>query len=210
MIMKILKQFALLTAMTLLVFSCATTASLPAEKEGETKTEKREEVKEKGGKKEGEKKSEVKAEVKRTPVTSIPQIEFAGSTMKIEIENMYTEDIAFKHSDEYSGTFAAVIKSAVSSAKAAVTLSAGSYEILAKEKAEDSLHAAFYIFVDNEPYRVSPSEPPLGTFEMTTRFPVTFTVDKPKTVLITVQANSPHHPGQTGMMIDYLQLRKLN
>lgn len=206
---KILFMTAVFLA-TIFICSCATTTSLPAEKEGGVKVEKREEAKEKGSKKESEKKSEVKTEIKRTPVTSIPQLTFAGSTMKIELENMYTEDIAFKHSDEYSSSFAAVIKSGVSCAKASVTLSAGSYEILAKEKAEDSEHASFYIFVDNEPYRVSPSEPPLGTFEMTTRFPVTFSVDKAKTVLITVQANSPHHPGQTGMMLDYLQLRKLN
>ena len=204
---KILFMTAVLLA-AIFICSCATTTALPAEKEEGAKVERREEAK--GGKKESEKRSDVKAEIKRTPVTSIPQITFSGSTMKIELENMYTEDIAFKHSDEYSSSFAAVIKSAVSSAKAAVTLSAGSYEILAREKAEDSGHAAFYIFVDNEPYRVSPSEPPLGTFEMTTRFPVTFSVDKAKSVLITVQANSPHHLGQTGMMIDYLQLRKLN
>lgn len=199
---------AIIAASFLLFFSCVSTTQSDRP-QSEEKTEQ--------SNAEAEKKSETenktdKAEnpaAERKRVAEIPKIVFSGGIQRIEIEDMFTENFSFIRNDEYSGTFAGKLNNSVSVAKAFVQCPAGSYEILAREKATDSDHAAFYIFVDNEPYRVSPSEPPLGSFENTTRTPVTFTLEADTEVLITVQANSPHHPGQTGMVIDYLQIRKL-
>ena len=201
-------------ALALFLASCATTSEVPIETKDETQiqiTEQQSEEKKEAHGKEPKKEEKAQPAKKvRKRVDSIPEIIFADNLQRIELEDMYTEDISFDYDEEYSGSFAGKINSAVSVAKATVVFGAGSYEILAREKAEDSSHAAFYIFVNNEPYRVSPSEPPLQSFESTTRFPVTFTLEEGATVLITVQSNSPKHLGQIGMMIDYLQIRKVN
>jgi len=197
---------AIITSFAFVLFSCASTApSAKTETEGKAQESKKAQD-EQIGKKEAEKESS-KPERKR--VATIPTFDFSGKTQRIELEDMYTEYFAFSYSEEFSNNFAGKLKSNVSLAKAEINLPAGSYEILAREKAEDSEHASFYIFVDNEPYLVSPSEPPLGSFENTTRTPVTFSLDADTKVLLTVQANSPHHMGQSGMMIDYLQIRKI-
>ena len=215
--MKRITRISVLSASVCALFlaSCATTYKTGEKEAEEQKIEQSESGK---GKTDEEKKSgetekseQAKAQKpKRAYVAPIPEIAFSGNAMRLEIENMFAENIDFSYDEEYSNRFAGTIKSSVSVAKAFVSLEAGSYEILAREKAKDSEHAAFYIFVDNEPYRVSPSEPPLQSFENTTRTPITFSLEERAKVLITVQANSPHHPGQTGMMIDYLQIRKLN
>ncbi len=215
--MKRITRISVLSASVCALFlaSCATTDKTGEKEAEEQKIEQSESGKgktdeeNKGG--ETEKSEQAKAQKpKRAYVAPIPEIAFSGNAMRLEIENMFAENIDFSYDEEYSNRFAGTIKSSVSVAKAFVSLEAGSYEILAREKAKDSEHAAFYIFVDNEPYRVSPSEPPLQSFENTTRTPITFRLEEGAKVLITVQANSPHHPGQTGMMIDYLQIRKLN
>lgn len=198
--MKIISKITVFLAL-LIFYSCATTTTTEKTIETKQDTEKTD------NKSENEKTQPTKKE--RVPVASIPEVKFNGSSQRIELEDMFTENIAFSYDEECSNELAGKIKSSVSVAKAYILLNEGGYEILAREKAEDSSHASFYIFVDNEPYRVSPSEPPLQSFENTTRFPVTFTLTEAKKVLITVQANSPYHQGQTGMMIDYLQIRKV-
>ena len=202
--MKLIPKFTLLASL-LVLYSCATTGTI--EKEGEKKQAQTSESNKAQGKDESDEGNPAKPE--RKYVAPVPEFSFSGNSMRIEMEDMFTENISFNYEEEFSNGFAGIIKSSVSVAKAFVMLEKGSYEILAREKAEDSEHASFYIFVDNEPYRVSPSEPPMQSFENTTRFPVTFTLNENTKVLLTIQANSPHHPGQTGMMIDYLQIRKL-
>jgi len=64
------------------------------------------------------------------------------------------------------------------------------------------------VVIDENPYRMYPSNPPLGTFELTTRTPVYFTIDEPRTVLISIQAKAGNKNGDTGMLLDYIQFVK--
>ena len=163
--MKLIPKFTLLASL-LVLYSCATTGTI--EKEGEKKQAQTSESNKAQGKDESDEGNPAKPE--RKYVAPVPEFSFSGNSMRIEMEDMFTENISFNYEEEFSNGFAGIIKSSVSVAKAFVMLEKGSYEILAREKAEDSEHASFYIFVDNEPYRVSPSEPPMQSFENTTRF----------------------------------------
>lgn len=200
---------ALLTALfvstVIFITSCASTPS--ASKDTEEKNTEISSKKESTS--ETHKETKQKTEVQLPVVKEIPNIKFtSNSTQIIEIEEMYTEDFSFEKDEECSGKFAGILKSSVSTAKALVTLPTGNYEILAKEKASDNDHAAFYLFVENEPYRLAPSDPPLGGWELTTRFPITFSIENERPVLLTIQANSPKKAGNTGMKLDYIQIRK--
>lgn len=141
-------------------------------------------------------------------LTEIPVIEYSGIGIKYECESMLLHHFSVFQDSEASGNFAVRLMNEASSAKLKVQFPAGTYELLVREKASDAEHSAFYVCIDNSPYRVYPSNPPLGTWELTTRTPVYFTIEEPRTLLITIQANSDFRTGDVGMCLDYIQLVK--
>jgi hypothetical protein len=153
----------------------------------------------------------LKIEDSQTPpplLTELPVIEYSGIGIKYEVESMLLNQFMVFQDTDASGNFAARLLTEASTAKLKVKFAAGTYECLLREKATDLDHSAFYVYLDNIPYRVYPSNPPLGTWEMTTRAPIYFTIDEPRTILITIQANCDTKTGDTGMNLDYIQFVK--
>ncbi|MCH5294874.1 MAG: hypothetical protein J1F14_03105 [Treponema sp.] len=147
----------------------------------------------------------VQSEEPPARITTIPVIEYEDPGIKYEFENMLLHHFIVMQDNTASGRFAAKLLDESSTAQLKVKFPAGTYECLVSEKAHDTDHSAFYVYVDGIPYRVYPSNPPLGSWELTTRAPVYFTIDEPRTILVTVQANSEKRLGNTQMMLDFIQ-----
>ncbi|MCI5522502.1 MAG: hypothetical protein SO116_07535 [Treponema sp.] len=141
-------------------------------------------------------------------LTELPVIEYTGAGIKYEIESMLLHQFLVTFDKDASGKYCARLTSEAATAMLKVKFPAGTYECLVREKASDNEHAAFYVYLDGVPYRVYPSDPPLGTWELTTRVPVYFTIDEPRTILVKIQANSERKLGSIGMSLDYIQFVK--
>ncbi|MBQ7158614.1 MAG: hypothetical protein IJS09_04205 [Treponema sp.] len=144
-------------------------------------------------------------------VTEVPKYTFEGSELKIELENMYTEEFLIFADAKASGGYAAKLVSEESIATAIITFPAGDYLGLAMEDAPDGSHDAFNIFIDDKAFRTFPSDPPIGTYELTTRTPMNLHFDAETTVTVKIQQNDPNRPnkpGETGMKLDYIIFQK--
>jgi hypothetical protein len=155
----------------------------------------------------GEEKEE-EVVVKPMMLTDLPVVEFSGAGIKYECESMLLSQCVIIQDENASSRYAIRIENAASKAQMKVQLPAGTYECLVSEKAYKSEQSAFYVVIDENPYRMYPSNPPLGTFELTTRTPAYFTIDEPRTVLISIQAKAGNKNGDTGMLLDYIQFVK--
>lgn len=142
--------------------------------------------------------------------TELPVINYKSPGIRHEFESMLLYRFQVFADREASGGFAARLLDDSSTAQVKISFPEGTYECLVSEKATDSAHAPFYVYLDKVPYRVYPSDPPLGSYELTTRVPIYFTLEEPRTILVTVQANSEHKLGSTGMSLDYIQFIKRN
>ncbi len=140
-----------------------------------------------------------------------PKYTFEGSELKIEVENMYNEEFLIFADAKASGGYAAKLVSEESIATAIVTFPAGDYVGLVNEDAPDGNHDAFNVFIDDVAYRTFPSDPPIGTYELTTRTPMNLHFDAETTVTVKIQQNDPNRPnkpGETGMKLDYIIFQK--
>lgn len=143
-------------------------------------------------------------------LTELPVVDYKGAGIKYEVESMLLYKFLVLYDESASGQYCARLTDESSVAQLKVRFPAGTYECLLNEKATDNDHAAFYVYLDGIPYRVYPSDPPLGIWELTTRVPIYFTIDEPRTILIQIQANSKSRLGETGMSLDYIQFVKRN
>ena len=141
-------------------------------------------------------------------LTEIPVIEYRTPGIKYEFEFMYLHHFLVLQDDTASGGFCTRLNDEGATAQMKVRLPAGTYECMVSEKAYDTDHSAFYVYIDTKDYRVYPSNPPLNTWELTTRCPIYFTIEEPRTILVTVQANSEKKLGNTQMCLDYIQFVK--
>ncbi len=141
-------------------------------------------------------------------LTEMPVIDFEGVGIKYEFESMLLYHFIVVQDITASGAYATKLLDESSTAEVKVRFPAGTYECLLTEKAYDNEHSAFYVFVDGIEHRVYPSNPPLGSWELTTRCPIYFTLDEPRTVHFLIQANSPKKLGNTQMLLDYIQFVK--
>ena len=144
--------------------------------------------------------------------TEAPKFDFAGENLKIEAEDTYYDGYDLVGDVDASKCYAIKLKNESSWAIAEVNFPAGSYEALACLLAPDSNHAKFNICINQDSYLVFGSEPPVATYELTTRSPATFTLDVPTTVTVKIQQNNPNNPadnGQNGMTIDYIMFKKI-
>lgn len=142
------------------------------------------------------------------PATEAPKYTFSGNELKIETENMFSDGSVFVVQDaKASGYYCIKLLNEESFCEAIVTFPAGSYQLMANEDAPDGAHDAFNIFVNDKAYRTFPSDPPLGTWELTTRSAKIITFDAETTCKVRIQQNDPNKPnkpGENGMKIDYL------
>lgn len=141
-------------------------------------------------------------------LTKLPVVQFQGAGIKYEFESMLLYHYVVFPDADASGQYAARLMDEAASAQVKIQFPAGTYECLVCEKAFNNDNSAFYVYLDNVPYRVYPSDPPLGTWELTTRVPIYFTIDEPRSILVTVQANSEKKLGSTGMNLDFIQFVK--
>ena len=140
-----------------------------------------------------------------------PTFTFSGSELKIELEEMYNEEFLVFADAKASGGYAAKLVSEDSIAKAIVVFPAGDYVGLVNEDAPDGNHDAFNVFINDVAYRTFPSDPPIGTYELTTRTPMNLHFDAETTVEVKIQQNDPNRPnkpGETGMKLDYIVFKK--
>ena len=141
---------------------------------------------------------------------SIPEIAFSGKGIKIEAEDMLLTDCTVERDESASGSFCITMGGKESSASANVVLEAGEYECLISERAQDNAHSAIYVLAGTTEHKVFPSNPPLRKWELTTRSPITITVQETSTVSITLLCKSDDKGNGYGMSVDYVQLVKIN
>jgi len=142
---------------------------------------------------------------------TIPTFEFTGDKLVIQIEDMlYDEMLIFPDATATNG-WGAKLLGVDSFAECMVKFPAGTYEGLASEDAPDGNHDAFNCIVNDVYYRTFPSDPPIGTYELTTRTPMKIVFDKETTCKVRVQQNDPNKPnkpGENGMKLDFIQFTK--
>ena len=146
-------------------------------------------------------------------LTEAPRFDFAGEKLQIELENMYYDGFELVGDAQASGSYALKLLNDSSWAIAEINFPAGSYEALVNEFAPDSNHARFNLYLNNDTYLVYGSEPPIAAYELTTRAPVSFTLDTPTTVTLKIQQNdirNPQNNGHNGMTLDFVSFKKIN
>ncbi len=141
-------------------------------------------------------------------LTELPVIEYTGVGIKYEFESMLLNHFLVLYDENASGKYCARLLDEAATAQVKIKFPAGTYECLVSEKAYDTEHSAFYVYLDQIPYRVYPSNPPIGDWELTTRVPIYFTIDEARTILVTVQANSEKKLVSYVMNLDYIQFVK--
>lgn len=124
--------------------------------------------------------------------------------LKIEVELMGLTDITVLEDVKASGGKAVRLEKETSLATINVILPSGSYTVLVNEKAPSPSQDAFYVFLDERPYRCYPSDPPLGDWELTKRTPINLIVSETTTITLSIQPHSPAKKGETGMLLDYV------
>lgn len=151
------------------------------------------------------------ASEKPAAATEAPKYTFSGDVLKIELENMYYDEFLVFADASASGGWAGKLLGPDSFAEAIVTFPAGTYEGLVNEDAPDGNHDAFNVVVGDKYYRTFPSDPPIGTYELTTRTPMKLVFDAETTVSVKIvqnDPNKPNKPGENGMKIDFIQFTK--
>ncbi len=199
------KQFILLSALSFVLFSCATTSNQAAQPEQRDKLN---EVQDRLVRPETEEQDFDTAapgskKVGYEKVTVIPTVRFYGKGVKVEVEAMLLTSFTVFSDAQASAGYAGKLNSSSSSAQFNITLPAGHYECLVSEKAYDNAHAKFSVSIDGVSYTVYPSDPPLGSWELTTRVPVYFDVTAEKTIPVVISSSA------AGMNLDYIQFVKI-
>lgn len=158
----------------------------------------------------------------------IPSFEFTGGGIKIEAEDMLLESggkvlpqkekleevTAGRLFDMNASAHASLLVSPYApacTAKAIVTLDAGTYEIMACEKAFNNKFATIKMALEGIQHNFYPSNPPLGYYELTTRCPCTITLEEKQTVSMELYFPTVKNAkGYKPLCLDYIQIVKMN
>ncbi|MBQ2464984.1 MAG: hypothetical protein II507_08370 [Treponema sp.] len=168
----------------------------------------------------------------------IPSFEFTGGGIKIEAEDMLLESggkvlpqkekleevTAGRLFDMDASAHASLLVSPYApacTAKAIVTLDAGTYEIMACEKAFNNKFATIKMALEGNnksgertfflQHNFYPSNPPLGYYELTTRCPCTITLEEKQTVSMELYFPTVKNAkGYKPLCLDYIQIVKVN
>ncbi|MBO4387201.1 MAG: hypothetical protein J5817_09360 [Treponema sp.] len=166
----------------------------------------------------------------------IPSFEFTGGGIKIEAEDMLLESggkvlpqkekleevTAGRLFDMDASAHASILilpTAPSCTAKATVTLDAGTYEIMACEKAFHNGFASIKMNLEGKnksgestffcKHVFYPSNPPLGFYELTTRCPCTITLEEKQTLSIELIFPSVKNAkGYKNLSLDYIQIVK--
>ena len=158
----------------------------------------------------------------------IPFFEFTGGGIKIEAEDMLLESggkvlpqkekleevTAGRLFDMDASAHASLLVSPYApacTAKAIVTLDAGTYEIMVCEKAFNNKFATIKMALEGIQHNFYPSNPPLGYYELTTRSPCTITLEEKQTVSMELYFPTVKNAkGYKPLSLDYIQIVKMN
>ncbi|MBQ1794491.1 MAG: hypothetical protein II110_02260 [Treponema sp.] len=168
----------------------------------------------------------------------IPSFEFTGGGIKIEAEDMLLESggkvlpqkekleevTAGRLFDMNASAHASLLVSPYApacTAKATVTLDAGTYEIMVCEKAFNNKFATIKMALEGNnksgessfflQHNFYPSNPPLGYYELTTRCPCTITLEEKQTVSMELYFPTVKNAkGYKPLCLDYIQIVKVN
>jgi hypothetical protein len=138
----------------------------------------------------------------------VETVAFEGKELKIELEAMSLTNIEVFDDKNASGGKAVKIIGDDSTAIINVTIPKGDYTGLVNELSPGGWADAFYVFVDETPFRCFPSDPPIGDWELTERTPMAISIPEDKTVQIKITPHSAARKGETGMSLDYLIITK--
>ena len=142
--------------------------------------------------------------------TTTPKRTFAGSSLKIELEDMNT-NFRIINDTAASGGKSGILVDENSSAEAIITFPAGSYTGYVYLKAPNSDSDAFYVKFGDGHFRVYADDPPPAGYAKASRTPIELSCDRDVTVRMTITQHSekfPNKPGETGMYIDYVEFTK--
>lgn len=168
----------------------------------------------------------------------IPSFEFTGGGIKIEAEDMLLESggkvlpqkekleevTAGRLFDMNASAHASLLVSPYApacTARAIVTLDAGTYEIMVCEKAFNNKFATIKMALEGNnksgertfflQHNFYPSNPPLGYYELTTRCPCTITLEEKQTVSMELYFPTVKNAkGYKPLSLDYIQIVKMN
>lgn len=158
----------------------------------------------------------------------IPSFEFTGGGIKIEAEDMLLESggkvlpqkekleevTAGRLFDMDASAHASLLVSPYApacTARAIVTLDAGTYEIMVCEKAFNNKFATIKMALEGIQHNFYPSNPPLGYYELTTRCPCTITLEEKQTVSMELYFPTVKNAkGYKPLCLDYIQIVKMN
>jgi hypothetical protein len=169
---------------------------------------------------------------------NIPSFEFTGGGIKIEAEDMLLESggkvlpqkekleevTAGRLFDMNASAHASLLVSPYApacTARAIVTLDAGTYEIMVCEKAFNNKFATIKMALEGNnksgertfflQHNFYPSNPPLGYYELTTRCPCTITLEEKQTVSMELYFPTVKNAkGYKPLCLDYIQIVKVN
>ena len=133
-----------------------------------------------------------------------PVFNFTGKGIKIEIEDMQLSGFTYLEDRNASAGVPASLDTDESVAECVITLPAGRYECMLRERAKKTERSAVTVRIGEKTTVVSPSNPPLGIWEFTLRTPVIFEIAEETTVPVVLTSQTP------GMAVDYVQFVKLD
>ena len=134
-------------------------------------------------------------------------LKFTGRGTKCELESMELENCMVVDDPTASGQ-KSVRMGTKSKAGVDINFPSGRFEILFSQKAYQTPGSRFYAIVDGKRYRCNPSEPPLGTWELTVRTPIVLEIPEPATVSISIECDVSY-AYSWDFFLDYMQAVKI-
>ncbi len=212
---RLCKFFLTIFAAGFIFSSCATTDSVAAVSETDTEPiaadttdiadEKTEPPQESFDEKSAPESGESIAE---EPQSKGPRpVDFVHRGIKCEIEDMVLSGCQIVDDTSASGKKSTRWGTG-SMASVDVNLPAGVFEILFSEKAFQTPGSHFFVTLGGRKFECFPSEPPLGTWELTLRTPLVFKIPEPMTLSISIESDRSYGYASQDFFLDYMQIVK--
>lgn len=136
-----------------------------------------------------------------------PVFNISGNNIKIQAENFFISDsdgARILHDNNADEGFCVQLKDKSVYISSDFVLSKGFWKILLCEKASINGKCNFILSLNDFLYKVKPSDPPLGTWELTTRTPCYYNAEENQTVRITIMPDFKNQYLTSGPKIDYI------
>ncbi len=203
---NVFHAIAFAASVTLALTGCASTAKPPVSQAQDSATEASQA--ENAGTDSGTE-SQTVQEAEET-VTEPPVFVFSGGGIKCELEKFFLTNGEICEDENASGKKAVRLDSSSSYASAFVTLQKGKYELLLSEKAFHNKYAEFSLKAGEKTYKIYPSKPPLGFYELCIRTPVYIETEETKSFELTISyLGSKAQDSASGSLLDFIQIVRI-